>query len=444
MRSLPATSTALLTAAATVLLINPIAAFPPPRQDITWVQSQHHPNVSISYKNPQICETTPGVKSYSGYVHLPPHTLNQSTPQDYPINTFFWFVEARNGNPHRAPLSIWLNGGPGGSSLMGMLAENGPCWINADGNSTRNNEFAWNREVNMLFIDQPVQVGYSYDGLFNGTYNVLADPNDPDQGPVTVQEFGEELPETNATFWLGTFASQNATRAPNSTQSAAVAFWYFAQTWFEEFPAYKPHDEKISLWAESYGGHYGPTFMEFFQQQNDKITRGEISGPGTHYLHLDTLGLVNACIDTVIQGPAYSDFAWNNTYGLQAINASMRAHQLRELPGVMEQARVCRALSASHDPAATEVCRNVSEAGAALLTQPYQSTGKHGWYDVTHGGDDPFPPSHHVAFLNQQWVQGALGVPVNFTAASWTVGVSFYEEGDMWRDEGNLPALGRG
>lgn len=27
------------------------------------------------------------------------------------------------------------------------------------------------------------------------------------------------------------------------------------------FPEYKPHDEKVSLWAESYGGHYGPRFM---------------------------------------------------------------------------------------------------------------------------------------------------------------------------------------
>lgn len=28
------------------------------------------------------------------------------------------------------------------------------------------------------------------------------------------------------------------------------------------FPEYKPHDEKVSLWAESYGGHYGPAFMD--------------------------------------------------------------------------------------------------------------------------------------------------------------------------------------
>lgn len=235
--------TALLTGAA--LLGLSAAQFPPPRTGITWVQSKHHPNITISYKEPQICETTPGVKSYSGYVHLPPHTINETgaAAQPYPINTFFWFVEARTRSPHRAPLSIWLNGGPGGSSLLGMLAENGPCWINADGNSSRLNEWAWNREVNMLFIDQPVQVGFSYDALYNGTLDLLEAAGLEAQvggedlaGPIRLRDdFAEGgVPETNATFYVGTFPSQNMSRTADSTEHAAVALWHFAQTWFEE------------------------------------------------------------------------------------------------------------------------------------------------------------------------------------------------------------------
>lgn len=121
---------------------------------------------------------------------------------------------------------------------MGMLAENGPCWINSDSNSSRINEWAWNREVNLLFIDQPVQVGFSYDTLNNGTYDVLeSDEDDWEEtgGPIRLREFEDgDLPETNATFLLGTFASQNGTLVPNSTEHAAVALWHFAQTWFEE------------------------------------------------------------------------------------------------------------------------------------------------------------------------------------------------------------------
>jgi carboxypeptidase C (cathepsin A) len=93
---------------------------------------------------PGICETTPGVKSYSGYIHLPPgSTDGLGTPQDYPINTFFWFFEARN-DPENAPLSIWMNGGPGASSMPGLLYENGPCFINPDSQTTRLNPNSWN------------------------------------------------------------------------------------------------------------------------------------------------------------------------------------------------------------------------------------------------------------------------------------------------------------
>lgn len=66
----------------------------------------------IRFKQPGkdgICETTPGVKSYSGYVDLAPDS-----------HTFFWFFEARN-NPESAPLTVWLNGGPGSDSLIGLF-----------------------------------------------------------------------------------------------------------------------------------------------------------------------------------------------------------------------------------------------------------------------------------------------------------------------------------
>lgn len=61
-------------------------------------------------------------------------------------HSFFWFFESRK-DPHKAPLSIWLNGGPGGSSMMGALSENGPCFVNSDSNSTHLNPWSWNNEV---------------------------------------------------------------------------------------------------------------------------------------------------------------------------------------------------------------------------------------------------------------------------------------------------------
>ena len=50
-----------------------------------------------------------GVNSYSGYVDLDAHT-----------HMFFWFFEARK-NPHTAPITLWLNGGPGSDSMIGLF-----------------------------------------------------------------------------------------------------------------------------------------------------------------------------------------------------------------------------------------------------------------------------------------------------------------------------------
>ena len=133
------------------------AQFPPKPEGVTTLKSKFHPGIKISYKEPGLCETTPGVKSYAGYVHLPPNALDEPHEhQDYPINTFFWFFEARK-DPHNAPLAIWLNGGPGGSSLIGALAENGPCFVGSDSNSTYLNPWSWNNEVNMLYIVSTIQ-----------------------------------------------------------------------------------------------------------------------------------------------------------------------------------------------------------------------------------------------------------------------------------------------
>lgn len=108
--------------------------------------------VRIRYKEPGksgVCETTPGVNSYSGYVDL-----NATT------HMFFWFFEARK-NPATAPITLWLNGGPGADSLIGLFQEQGPCSVTAD-LKTKLNPYAWNEESNMLYLSQPIGVGFSY------------------------------------------------------------------------------------------------------------------------------------------------------------------------------------------------------------------------------------------------------------------------------------------
>ncbi|KAJ6875887.1 hypothetical protein NC652_035304 [Populus alba x Populus x berolinensis] len=73
---------------------------------------------------------------------------------------FYYFVEAEI-DPESKPLVLWLNGGPGCSSLgLGAFSENGP--FRPEGRVLIRNEHSWNREANMLYLETPVGVGFSY------------------------------------------------------------------------------------------------------------------------------------------------------------------------------------------------------------------------------------------------------------------------------------------
>uniref|UniRef100_A0A6B2LTZ3 Peptidase S10 serine carboxypeptidase n=1 Tax=Arcella intermedia TaxID=1963864 RepID=A0A6B2LTZ3_9EUKA len=71
---------------------------------------------------------------------------------------FYWFYGSKSNNT-TDPLVIWLNGGPGASSMLGCFIENGPYRINLDGKTISSNPYGWNQNANLLFIDQPVGTG---------------------------------------------------------------------------------------------------------------------------------------------------------------------------------------------------------------------------------------------------------------------------------------------
>jgi len=73
---------------------------------------------------------------------------------------FYWFFEAQSGDP-AAPLVVWLQGGPGGSSMFGLFSEMGPYALTAQLEPVRRNT-TWNRDYAMLFIDNPVGAGFSF------------------------------------------------------------------------------------------------------------------------------------------------------------------------------------------------------------------------------------------------------------------------------------------
>lgn len=170
-------------------------------------------------------------------VKLPNHKLRvKSTPEDLGIDTvkqytgyldvededkhfFYWFFESRN-DPKNDPVILWLNGGPGCSSLTGLFFELGPSSINKNLKPVAN-PYSWNSNANVIFLDQPVNVGFSY-----------------------------------------------SSESVSNTVAAGADVYAFLELFFKQFPEYKKQDFHIA--GESYGGHYIPVFSSEILSHPDR------------------------------------------------------------------------------------------------------------------------------------------------------------------------------
>ncbi|XP_074318420.1 serine carboxypeptidase-like 45 [Silene latifolia] len=109
-----------------------------------------------SYPETELIKTLPqqpavNFKQFAGYV-----TVDEAQQR----HLFYYFVEAET-NPQSKPLVLWLNGGPGCSSVgYGAFMEHGPFRPTENGLVV--NEYSWNKEANMLYLETPVGVGFSY------------------------------------------------------------------------------------------------------------------------------------------------------------------------------------------------------------------------------------------------------------------------------------------
>lgn len=78
------------------------------------------------------------------------------------------FIEAEDvADPTQAPVLLWSNGGPGASSAYGLFTELGPLMLNAESLRTDpptlfRNPYAWTRLANVLILNGPAPVGFSY------------------------------------------------------------------------------------------------------------------------------------------------------------------------------------------------------------------------------------------------------------------------------------------
>lgn len=274
----------------------------------------------------------------------------------YDIHMYFLYFEARE-NAATAPLGIYLAGGPGeSSSYSAMSSENGPCWVNIDSTGTVNNSWSFNNYMNMLYIDQPVQAGYSYPTLVNGTYDILQvglispeviDPANP--------------PPVNITYGYGTWPDQEFNHTANNTVIAGKILWHFAEHWLSSFPGYNTTSSDISIIGNSYGGSYVPETAAQFQKAFQNLSSS--SHPLANH-RIDTVGITNGCIDVETSILGYPSYAYNNTYGVRFASEEQYNQVLSNytMPGgCHDLIKACRAAGNEYDPMYTASNASVNE-----------------------------------------------------------------------------------
>lgn len=369
-----------------------------------------HANVSLRYNEVPtgICELDPSVKSYAGYADVGP---NQ--------HLFFWFFEARNQDPTTAPLTVWINGGPGSSSMIGLFQENGPCNIDANGNVI-SNPYSWSNASNMIFIDSPVQTGFSYSvpspGYINSTTEEIIPLNStvcpPDQSDT-----------------CGTYSFPDESLTANSTAAAAPNFYLALQGFMGVFPQYSRNSFHFT--TESYGGHYGPVFNEYFEIQNS------LNSSGTVPIHLESVMIGNGWYDPLIQYAAYYNFTvWpGNTYDYDPYNATIKQQLFDSMYGsgnCSDQISECYATGNS------TICSNADDFCLENIENVYDIVLNRDEYDIRELMPDSFPPEFYVDYLNTPTVQAAIGAFVNFTESSPTVSDAFGLTGDDGREDNTV------
>ncbi|KAD2393108.1 hypothetical protein R6Q59_012806 [Mikania micrantha] len=190
-------------------------------------------------------------KQYAGYINVDGFNGR---------SLFYYFVEA-NVEPSSKPLVLWLNGGPGCSSLgVGAMLEIGPFGVNPDGKTLYTRRFSWNKVANILFLESPAGVGFSYSNT-SSDYDLSGD---------------KRTAEDSYTFLVN---------------------------WFRRFPHYKNNDFYII--GESYAGFYIPELA-------DVITKKNMKGHSGSIVNLKGIMIGNGIMNEDTDDKGFNDYLWSH------------------------------------------------------------------------------------------------------------------------------------
>uniref|UniRef100_A0A5B7C8J7 Carboxypeptidase n=1 Tax=Davidia involucrata TaxID=16924 RepID=A0A5B7C8J7_DAVIN len=302
---------------------------------------------------------------YAGYV-----TVNENNGRAL----FYWFYEAST-LPEDKPLVLWLNGGPGCSSVgYGATQEIGPFFVHTDGHSLKINPYAWNTEANMLFLESPVGVGFSYSNTTTDYDNL-----------------GDDLTANDA--------------------------YTFLHKWFLKFPSYRARIFYIA--GESYAGKYVPELAEVIHNKNKDPSlfidlRGILLGNPETCDAEDWRGLVDyAWSHAVVSDETHktirescdfnSNDTWSNEDCGQAVDEVLR--QYKEIDIYSLYTSVCIAGSTASEKKSLQVMfKRTSKMMPRIM-----------------GGYDPCLDGYAKNYYNRPDVQKALHVSDGHKLKNWSI-----------------------
>ncbi|XP_004499087.1 serine carboxypeptidase 1-like isoform X2 [Cicer arietinum] len=292
---------------------------------------------------------------YAGYV-----TVDAKSGREL----FYYFVESPL-NSSSKPLVLWLNGGPGCSSFgYGAMQELGPFRVNSDGTTLSLNQDAWNIVANVIFLESPAGVGFSYSNN-SSDYSHIGD---------------------------------------NST---ALDSYTFLLNWFERFPQYKTREFFIA--GESYGGHYVPQLAHLILSNNKQMKNHTV-------INLKGIAIGNGWIDDNLCTKGMYDYFW-----MHALN-SVETHEGIEKNcdfGNFNFTSECVKYQNIADDELGNI--DIYNIYAPLCNSSATKTAAS---PTTYSGFDPCSEDYTVAYLNHPEVQQALHAkPTKWSSCSevgWT------------------------
>ncbi|KAH6562062.1 hypothetical protein BASA50_004205 [Batrachochytrium salamandrivorans] len=251
---------------------------------------------------------------FSGFI--PVRSLVSEVPIPHPAaagnrsaNIFYWFFPAQEPLEETPPLIIWLQGGPGSSSMIGLFYEMGPVHLN-EKLELYPNPNSWNKHYSMIFVDNPVGSGFSFvnnAGLFNGSQEQTQARPEPAYTASDILETEAYLAanlnnSSECRNGPQSFGQQSAQHSPpplfkNGYTANQEAVAQDLLTFLDEFYILYPSQRaaKLYITGQSYAGKYIPHFALHIHNVN--VERKGLST----YIPLAGIAMGNGLTDPITQ-----------------------------------------------------------------------------------------------------------------------------------------------